>query len=123
MFESASLLLLLQGVLLEVEEKVSALSELSMRSDSLLLESPAHTREEAQRLASRLQALKGGLLELQRMLQDKQTSIQVGAFLSFEHVSDIWTSRAPHTLIQPRTTRSHGGFGVCSRTLHHMGGN
>lgn len=82
MFEPASLLLLLQSVLLEVEEKVSALSELSVRSDNLLLESPAHTRQEAQRLASRLQALKGGLLELQRMLLDKQTSIQVGAVLS-----------------------------------------
>lgn len=77
MFELASLLLLLQNMLLEIEEKVLALSELSMHSDNLLLEGRAETREEAEQLARKLRTLKGGLLELQRMLQDKQSNIQV----------------------------------------------
>lgn len=77
MFELASLLLLLQNMLLEIEEKVLALSELTLRSENLLLEGRTDTREEAEHLAQRLRTLKGGLLELQRMLQDKQNSIQV----------------------------------------------
>lgn len=77
MFELASLLLLLQNMLLEIEEKVLALSELSMHSENLLLEGQAETREEAEQLARKLCTLKGGLLELQRMLQDKQINIQV----------------------------------------------
>lgn len=77
MFELASLLLLLQGMLLEIEEKVLALSELSMQSENLMLEGRMETREEAEQLAAKLRTLKGGLLELQRMLQDKQVNIQV----------------------------------------------
>lgn len=77
MFELASLLLLLQNMLLEIEEKVLALSELSMHSENLLLEGRTETREEAEQLARKLRTLKGGLLELQRMLQDKQSNIQV----------------------------------------------
>lgn len=78
MFELASLLLLLQNMLQEIEEKVVSLSELSMHSDNLLLEGRTETREDAELLATRLNTLKSGLLELQRMLQDKQNSIQVG---------------------------------------------
>lgn len=77
MFEMASLLLLLQNMLLEIGEKVQALSELSMRSENLLLEGRTDTREEAAQLAGKLRALKAGLLELQRILQDKQINIQV----------------------------------------------
>lgn len=77
MFEMASLLLLLQNMLLEIEEKVLALSELSMHSENLLLEGRTETREEAEQLARKLRTLKGGLLELQKMLQDKQINIQV----------------------------------------------
>ena len=77
MFEMASLLLLLQNMLLEIEEKVLALSELSMHGENLLLEGRTETREEAEELARKLRTLKGGLLELQRMLQDKQINIQV----------------------------------------------
>lgn len=75
----ASLLLLLQNMLLEIEEKVQALSELAMHSESLLLEGRADTREEAEQLARKLRTLKAGLLELQRILQDKQINIQVKA--------------------------------------------
>lgn len=77
MFDMASLLLLLQNMLLEIGEKVQALSELSMRSENLLLEGRTDTREEAAQLAGKLRALKAGLLELQRILQDKQINIQV----------------------------------------------
>lgn len=77
MFEMASLLLLLQNMLLEIEEKVLALSELSIQSENLLLEGQTDMREDAEQLARRLRTLKGGLLELQRMLQDKQMNIQV----------------------------------------------
>lgn len=77
MFELASLLLLLQNMLLEIEQKVVALSELSMHSESLLLEGRAETREDGEQLARKLRTLKGSLLELQRMLQDKQINIQV----------------------------------------------
>lgn len=77
MFEMASLLLLLQNMLLEIEEKVQALSELAMHSENLLLEGRADMREEAEQLARKLRTLKAGLLELQRILQDKQINIQV----------------------------------------------
>lgn len=78
MFELASLLLLLQNMLLEIEEKVLALSELSRHSENLLLEGQPENREDAEQLARKLRTLKGSLLELQRMLQDKQINIQVG---------------------------------------------
>lgn len=77
MFDLASLLLLLQNMLLEIEEKVLALSELSVHSENLLRGGRTDTREEAEHLARKLCTLKGGLLELQRMLQDKQSNIQV----------------------------------------------
>lgn len=79
MFELASLFLLLQNMLLDIEEKVQALSELSVRGENLLLlQGRAETRAEAERLARRLRTLKGGLLELQKMLQDKHADMQVG---------------------------------------------
>lgn len=86
MFEMASLLLLLQNMLLEIEEKVLALSELSIHSENLLLEGQTDMREDAEQLARRLRTLKGGLLELQRMLQDKQMNIQVTVYV-FEIVT------------------------------------
>lgn len=78
MFELASLLLLLQNMLLEIEEKVLALSELSRDSENLLLEGRPENRDDAEQLTRKLRTLKGSLLELQRMLQDKQINIQVG---------------------------------------------
>lgn len=77
MYELASLLLLLQNMLVEIEEKVLALTELSVRSENLLREGRTDTRGEAEELAARLRTLKGGLMELQRMLQDKQLNMQV----------------------------------------------
>ena len=61
MFELASLLLLLQNMLMEIEQKVLALAELSMHSEGLLLEGRAGTggRQEAEQLARKLRTLKG----------------------------------------------------------------
>ena len=88
MFELASLLLLLQNMLLEIEEKVLALAELSLQSRSLLQteggeggggggEGGHTTKEEAERLAGKLVTLKDSLEELQGMLLERQGSIQV----------------------------------------------
>ena len=86
MFELASLLLL-QNMLQEIEQKVVALSELTMRSESLLLEGRQETRmdmrEDTEQLARKLRTLKGSLLELQRMLQDKHINIQVRLFSGY----------------------------------------
>lgn len=64
-------------MLFEIEQKVSYLSELSVHSESLLLEGRAETKEEAEQLTLKLHTLKDSLLELQQMLQDKQIDIQV----------------------------------------------
>lgn len=85
MFELASLLLLLQNMLLEVEEKVLVLSELFLHGDALLMDG---CRAEAQRLGRRLHALKSGLLELQTMLQDKRSGLQVRCF---QPQVQVWT--------------------------------
>lgn len=80
MFELASLLLLLQNALAELEEKVAALEALVRRGESMQQEAPREeTRREAELLTSRLRTLKGSLLELQRMLQDKHQHLQVSA--------------------------------------------
>uniref|UniRef100_A0A1A8H4I9 Spectrin repeat containing, nuclear envelope 1b n=1 Tax=Nothobranchius korthausae TaxID=1143690 RepID=A0A1A8H4I9_9TELE len=98
-----------QNMLLEIDEKVSAFSELSLRSENLLLEGRVDTREEAERLASKLRTLKGGLLELQKMLQDKQLSIQGSAPEPEDSESDSSLSRSSSVqdwLAQARTTRT-----------------
>uniref|UniRef100_A0A8C1K642 Spectrin repeat containing, nuclear envelope 1a n=1 Tax=Cyprinus carpio TaxID=7962 RepID=A0A8C1K642_CYPCA len=66
-----------QNMLLEIEQKVLCLSELSVHSESLLMEGKAGTRGDAEQLSLKLHSLKSSLLELQRILQDKQTHIQV----------------------------------------------
>lgn len=71
------MLLSLQNMLFEIEQKVASLSELSVHSESLLLEGRAGTRGEAEQLTFKLHSLKDSLVELQRMLQDKQVDIQV----------------------------------------------
>ncbi|EPQ19232.1 Nesprin-1 [Myotis brandtii] len=68
-----------QNMLVEIEQKVVALSELSVHNDNLLLEGKAHTKDEAEQLAVKLRTLKGSLLELQRALHDKQLNIQGAA--------------------------------------------
>ena len=86
MFELASLLLLLQNMLLEIEERVLSLAELSLHSQSLLQtkgggggggEAGHTSKEEAERLAGKLVTLKDSLEELQGMLLERQGSIQV----------------------------------------------
>lgn len=70
-------------MLLEIEQKVLCLSELSVHSESLLMEGKAGTRGDAEQLSLKLYCLKSSLLELQRILQDKQTHIQVRNMLQF----------------------------------------
>ena len=72
MFELACLLLLLQDLLLEVEQKTKDLTELSLQSEGLLMEGGVR-----EALVGRVRMLKGGLLELQRILQERQADIQV----------------------------------------------
>lgn len=71
-------------MLLEIEQKVSYLSELSIHSESLLMEGRAETKGGAEQLTFKLRSLKDSLMELQQMLQDKQVDIQVRSWvLSF----------------------------------------
>lgn len=72
-----------QNMLLEIEQKVSYLSELSVHSESLLLEGRAETKGEAEQLTLKLRSLKDSLVELQQMLQDKQVDIQVRVLVLF----------------------------------------
>lgn len=86
-------------MLLEIEQKVSYLSELSVHSESLLLEGRAETKGEAEQLTLKLRSLKDSLVELQQMLQDKQVDIQVRAvissfpyfFLSYFHAAHFFS--------------------------------
>lgn len=64
-------------MLMEIEQKVLCLSELSVHSESLLLEGKAGMRGDAEQLTVKLHSLKSSLVELQRILQDKHTHIQV----------------------------------------------
>ncbi|XP_078239370.1 nesprin-1 isoform X9 [Pogona vitticeps] len=99
-----------QNMLVEIEQKVVALSELSVHNENLLMEGKAHTKDEAEQLAVKLRTLKGSLLELQRVLHDKQINIQQGALQEKEECeSDLVTSQTPSVqewLAQARTTRS-----------------
>ncbi|KTF86539.1 hypothetical protein cypCar_00031778, partial [Cyprinus carpio] len=99
-----------QNMLLEIEEKVLALSELSRHSENLLLEGQPENREDAEQLARKLRTLKGSLLELQRMLQDKQINIQDSLKEpSDSSESDSSLSQSPNMqdwLAQARSTRS-----------------
>lgn len=72
-----------QNMLFEIEQKVAYLSELSVHSESLLLEGRAETKGEAEQLTLKLRSLKDSLMELQQMLQDKQVDIQVSSGLVF----------------------------------------
>ncbi|XP_045579617.1 nesprin-1 isoform X1 [Salmo salar] len=96
-------------MLQEIEQKVVALSELTMRSESLLLEGRQETwldmREDTEQLARKLRTLKGSLLELQRMLQDKHINIQDQE----DRESDSTLSQGPSVqdrLVQAHTTLS-----------------
>lgn len=82
-------------MLLEIEQKVSYLSELSVHSESLLLEGRAETKGEAEQLTLKLRSLKDSLVELQQMLQDKQVDIQVRALISSFPFFFLATSMQP----------------------------
>lgn len=82
-FRISNLFCSLQNMLLEIEQKVSYLSELSLHSESLLLEGRAETKGEAEQLTVKLRSLKDSLVELQQMLQDKQIDIQVRSLILF----------------------------------------
>lgn len=80
-----SVLVPFQNMLFEIEQKVAFLSELSVHSESLLLEGRAETKGEAEQLTLKLRSLKDSLMELQQMLQDKQVDIQVNSGLKSVH--------------------------------------
>ncbi|XP_052391485.1 nesprin-1 isoform X1 [Carassius gibelio] len=98
-----------QNMLLEIEQKVLCLSELSVHSESLLMEGKAGSRGDAEQLSLKLHSLKSSLVELQRILQDKQTHIQ-GSLQEQEDIeSDSSLSQSPNImdwLSQARSTRN-----------------
>ncbi|XP_039707258.1 nesprin-1 isoform X7 [Pteropus medius] len=100
-----------QNMLVEIEQKVVALSELSVHNDNLLLEGKARRKDEAEQLAAKLRTLKGSLLELQRALHDKQLNIQQGtAQEKEENDVDPTATQSPGVqewLAQARTTWAH----------------
>ncbi|XP_008578910.1 PREDICTED: nesprin-1 isoform X2 [Galeopterus variegatus] len=99
-----------QNMLVEIEQKVVALSELSVHNENLLLEGKAQTKDEAEQLAVKLRTLKGSLLELQRALHDKQLNIQGTAQEKEERDVDLTASQSPGVqewLAQARSTRTH----------------
>ncbi|XP_071405405.1 nesprin-1 isoform X2 [Pithys albifrons albifrons] len=99
-----------QNMLVEIEQKVVALSELSVHNENLLMEGKAHTKDEAEQLAVKLRTLKGSLLELQRVLHDKQINIRQGSLQEKEESDlDFVSTQTPSVqewLAQARTTRS-----------------
>ncbi|XP_073712130.1 nesprin-1 isoform X2 [Misgurnus anguillicaudatus] len=98
-----------QNMLLEIEQKVLCLSELSVHSESLLMEGKAGTRGDAEQLSFKLHSLKSSLLELQRILQDKQTHIQGSLQEQEDSESDSSLSQSPNMmdwLSQARSTRN-----------------
>ncbi|XP_039981881.1 nesprin-1-like isoform X4 [Xiphias gladius] len=98
-----------QNMLFEIEQKVSYLSELSVHSESLLLEGRAETKGEAEQLTLKLRSLKDSLLELQQMLQDKQVDIQGSLQEQEDSEPDSSLSQSPNVqdwLSQARSTRT-----------------
>ncbi|TSR99415.1 Nesprin-1 [Bagarius yarrelli] len=98
-----------QNMLMEIEQKVLCLSELSVHSESLLLEGKVGTRGDAEQLTHKLHSLKASLLELQRILQDKHTHIQGSLMEQEESEPDSTMSQSPSVLdwlSQARSTRS-----------------
>ncbi|XP_055088334.1 LOW QUALITY PROTEIN: nesprin-1-like [Periophthalmus magnuspinnatus] len=98
-----------QNMLFEIEQKVSYLSELSVHSESLLLEGRAETKGEAEQLSLKLRSLKDSLLELQQMLQDKQVDIQGSLQEQEESEASSSLSQSPNVqdwLSQARSSRT-----------------
>lgn len=98
-----------QNMLFEIEQKVSYLSELSVHSESLLMEGRAETKGEAEQLTLKLHSLKDSLMELQQMLQDKQIDIQGSLQEQEDSEPDSSLSQSPNVqdwLSQARSTRT-----------------
>ncbi|TSO25166.1 Nesprin-1 [Bagarius yarrelli] len=98
-----------QNMLLEIEEKVLKLSELSLHSEALLLEGRPETRDEAEQLARKLRTLKSSLVELQRMLQNKELNIQGLLQEQSDSESESSLSQGPNVqdwLAHAHTTRN-----------------
>ncbi|CAB1447010.1 unnamed protein product, partial [Pleuronectes platessa] len=98
-----------QNMLFEIEQKVSYLSELSVHSESLLMEGRGETKGEAEQLTFKLHSLKDSLLELQQMLQDKQVDIQGSLQEQEDSEPDSSLSQSPNVqdwLSQARSTRT-----------------
>lgn len=115
MYEFGSLFLLLQNMLVEIEQKVVALSELSVHNENLLMEGKAHTKDEAEQLAVKLRTLKGSLLELQRVLHDKQINIRVsGSFQLFPWWAGVWGFHRNFMQLGKRVTVLHQFSLSCS---------
>uniref|UniRef100_A0A8C5RJ37 Spectrin repeat containing nuclear envelope protein 1 n=1 Tax=Laticauda laticaudata TaxID=8630 RepID=A0A8C5RJ37_LATLA len=107
-----------QNMLVEIEQKVVTLSELSVHNENLLMEGKAQTKDEAEQLALKLRTLKGSLLELQRILHDKQINIQGAVQEKEECKSDLVTSQDPSVqewLAQAQTTRSQQQLSIIQR--------
>ncbi|XP_069843770.1 nesprin-1-like, partial [Dipodomys merriami] len=99
-----------QNMLVEIEQKVVALSQLSVHNENLLLEGKAHTKDEAEQLAVKLRTLKGSLLELQKALHHKQLDIQGATQEKEERDLDPTAAQSPGVqewLAQARSTRTH----------------
>ncbi|XP_048456777.1 nesprin-1-like isoform X2 [Rhincodon typus] len=96
-----------QNMLVEIEQKVASVSELSMNSENLLLEGKPQTREQAEYLIEKLRNLKGSLVELQKMLQDR--SIKHGVVQEKEDTEiDLTFHTSPSVqewLVHARATR------------------
>ncbi|KAK0149352.1 Nesprin-1 [Merluccius polli] len=100
-----------QKMLFEIERKVSSLSELSVHSETLLLEGRAGGTKggEAEQLTFKLHSLKDSLVELQRMLHDKQVDIQGTLQEQEDSETDSTLSQSPNVqdwLSQARSTRT-----------------
>ncbi|TWW68818.1 Nesprin-1 Enaptin KASH domain-containing protein 1 [Takifugu flavidus] len=114
-----------QNMLLEIEQKVSYLSELSVHSESLLLEGRAETKGEAEQLTLKLRSLKDSLVELQQMLQDKQVDIQGSLQEQEDSEPDSSLSQSPNVqdwLSHARSTRTqqHHDNLLRQRELQHQ---
>ncbi|XP_076782867.1 nesprin-1 isoform X4 [Arvicanthis niloticus] len=99
-----------QNMLAEIEQKVVALSQLSVHNENLLLEGKAHTKDEAEQLSVKLRVLKGSLVELQRALHDRQLNMQGATQEKEENDVDFTATQSPGVqewLAQARTTRTH----------------
>lgn len=65
-----------QNMLVEIEQKVVVLLELLVYNENLLLEGKVYIKDEVEQLVGKLRRFKGSLLELQRVLYDKQFNMQ-----------------------------------------------